>query len=598
MNLDSLFYQMKYKGVLSLKQTEKIIDQVIGQNHAKEIVKIAAKNRRNVLLIGSPGIGKSMLGKAYSELQPSYSTYDIIAKQNPDNPFRPKILLVKAGNAEPAIQDYAEQMSIKPWTQKLRSNIFYIIFSLILGKIMFFDGFNTTSILLLLLVLISFETWKAFQINQTTHGSPKDEFEILIKGGKSPFVDATGQADNGLFGDVLHDPYQSGNLAIPAHKRLIPGSVHRANGGTLYIDEIGTLKYSTQIKLLSVLQEKKLPISGNSEGSSSSAVRSDPIPCDFALVAAGNKETVNLLHPALRSRFQGYGYEVMLPNETKEIPNYHSGLLQFISQEIKKQKNQMEFSQDAVWALLDLSRILAETYGYVTLKFRELGGFIRRSVDLATNWGADSVGLNHIYVAFFISSLNQANDLLTMEIIKRFKSENSCSPAQFDEVCHEIFSELNTFENSTFYEFSSSPIPHINPADNLSPKISLSSVLKEIQDLNSDTEVETIIKEAMQELGEIDIFSFYRWFIHRLGKEKNVGRIFFLCSLNQGNVLTPILHTYKQLRQFRWIFHPNDLLFLPSIDLSYYHFTSQFKRVIQGQTLAELILNTYHFFND
>ncbi|NMC77537.1 MAG: hypothetical protein GYA60_09640, partial [Candidatus Methanofastidiosa archaeon] len=36
---------------------ENLIDQVIGQDHAVEIVKTAAKQRRNVLLIGEPGTG-------------------------------------------------------------------------------------------------------------------------------------------------------------------------------------------------------------------------------------------------------------------------------------------------------------------------------------------------------------------------------------------------------------------------------------------------------------------------------------------------------------------------------------------------------------
>ena len=38
-----------------------LIDQVIGHEESIETIKKAAKQRRNVLLIGDPGVGKSML---------------------------------------------------------------------------------------------------------------------------------------------------------------------------------------------------------------------------------------------------------------------------------------------------------------------------------------------------------------------------------------------------------------------------------------------------------------------------------------------------------------------------------------------------------
>jgi DNA-binding NtrC family response regulator len=58
------------------------------------------------------------------------------------------------------------------------------------------------------------------------------------------------------------------------------GLFEEANGGTLFLDEITTIPPSTQIKLLRVLQERKvLRVGGNK-----------PIPTDFRLVAATNED--------------------------------------------------------------------------------------------------------------------------------------------------------------------------------------------------------------------------------------------------------------------------------------------------------------------
>ena len=231
---------------------------------------------------------------------------------------------------------------------------------------------------------------------QTKSETPKVLVDNHQKG-KAPFWDATGSHAGALLGDVLHDPLQSGGLGTPAHERVVAGMIHKANHGVLFIDEISTLTPLMQQELLTSMQEGRYPITGQSERSSGAMVRTEAVPCQFVLVAAGNLETVSHMHPALRSRIRGYGYEIYVKESIADSEENRMQIARFVAQEVRKDTKIPHFSKEAVLAIVEEARKMSNRKGHLTLRLRELGGMIRAAGDLAREEKAKIVERVHVY---------------------------------------------------------------------------------------------------------------------------------------------------------------------------------------------------------
>jgi len=188
----------------------------------------------------------------------------------------------------------------------------------------------------------------------------------------------------------------SGGLGTPAHERVVAGMIHKSHMGVLFIDEIATLQPATQQEMLSALQERKFAITGQSERSAGAMVRTEPVPCDFVLLAAGNYETIKHMHPALRSRISGYGYEVYMKETIPDTEENRNKVAVFVAQEVVKDKKIPHFSNEAVEAIVEEARRRANRKGHLTLRLRELGGLIRAAGDLAVEEKAKLVMKKHI----------------------------------------------------------------------------------------------------------------------------------------------------------------------------------------------------------
>jgi Lon-like ATP-dependent protease len=395
------------------------IDRVIGQSQAVAMAKLAARQRRFLFLIGEPGTGKSLIGRAMAELLSARGPRDItVALPNPGDPMRPSIATMS--REEVVGRERAMSALAKGRLHTRR---------------MLWMAVMTAWVAVSYVVLRQQSLWRewfavtmtggfctvVWAMSQRGRSQPRPCLspKVLVPdSNETPFIDATGLTAGALFGDVRHDPYQSGGFETAPHLLIEPGAIHRAHGGILYIDEISTLSQDDQRLLLTAIQDKALPISGRSSGSSGSVVRTDPVPCDFILVAAGHEGDLDGILPALRSRMRGMGYEVrmasiMAANESEQLD-----ILRFIAQEVTSDGRIPHFDRSGISAVIQEAARMAEVEGgggqtmvastravthpngkVLTLRLRELGGLIRLAGDLAVQEASPLATERHVNLA-------------------------------------------------------------------------------------------------------------------------------------------------------------------------------------------------------
>ncbi|MFC1752738.1 S16 family serine protease, partial [Thermoproteota archaeon] len=133
--------------------------------------------------------------------------------------------------------------------------------------------------------------------------------------------------------------------------------------------------------------------------SAGAMVRTEAVPCDFVLVAAGNLETVKKMHPALRSRIRGYGYEIYMEDTMHDNAKNRYKIAVFVAQEIAKDEKIPPFSRNAVEVIIEEALRRANRKGHLTLRLRDLGGLVRAAGDLAVEKGEKVVKRAHVYGA-------------------------------------------------------------------------------------------------------------------------------------------------------------------------------------------------------
>ncbi|MBR9707043.1 MAG: AAA family ATPase, partial [Candidatus Diapherotrites archaeon] len=151
-------------------------------------------------------------------------------------------------------------------------------------------------------------------------------------------------------------------------------------------------------------------------------VHTEPIPCDFVLVASGNYDDLKKVHPALRSRIRGYGYEIYMNDDMDDTLENRNSLAVFVAQEVVKDGKIPHFSREAVEEVINEAKRRAAVKGKLTMKLRDLGGLVRSAGDLAKEANKKFVSPKDVNMALKYSrSLERQIADEVIEKIKKYR---------------------------------------------------------------------------------------------------------------------------------------------------------------------------------
>ncbi len=424
------------------------LKRVIGQDEAVRLARVAAKQRRHLLLVGPPGTGKSMIAQALALHLPPVDE-EIRIVHNPENPERP---LVEVKRREEVLQEQsrlagaegdlidpreapinvAERLGYKcvacgtyssptermcpkcnrPKTvaQTFAGNPFADLQAIVEATFAQMGGrdrvtttrqqFGKEEVVVYERAgeMIRILDQKALEKRRELEKeSPK---KVLVPITRNPFILATGASETELLGDVRHDPYGGHpQLGTQPYDRVVPGAIHEAHQGVLFIDEIPQLGH-LQRYILTAMQEKRFPISGRNPQSAGASVKVEAVPCDFIFVGACNIQDLPHILSPLRSRISGSGYEVLVETTMPDTEANRAKLAQFVAQEIAMDKRIPHASREAVQAVVEEARRRAKALDNkeraLTLRLRELGGLVRSAGDLAVSEGSPLIEADHV----------------------------------------------------------------------------------------------------------------------------------------------------------------------------------------------------------
>jgi len=345
------------------------IDQVIFQDKAKRAIRKIAQNRGHILMVGSPGTGKSMLANMFNEvLEKSLGDYlrprdAIIAYPGKDKnhvriayeePQKIEQLLENFNKTIDAARDAVDEFSLADQIQSARKAKRGLLWATVIGMaagIFYAPAFvavGLTGMGAIFMFMQENNHRAQEKIQRESNTDRRNVVKHLYDMVPDILCDPRKDKDlmarisepdaRNMKGGFRHDPYQSGNLETPCHKRAYLGA--HAKSPIIYIDELKTLiKVGYMAELLEIMQNKQYILEGGRNTGSGAADRSENhLKADNIIVSCCNHDTLQHLQQegegAFLSRIEDKGEIIRMENSVPETPETIRQVAQYVKQEI------------------------------------------------------------------------------------------------------------------------------------------------------------------------------------------------------------------------------------------------------------------------
>ncbi len=353
------------------------INRVIFQDRAKKAIRKIAQNKGHILMVGRPGTGKSMLANMFNKvLERSLGDYlrprdCIVAYPGKDrnhiriayeNPARMDKVLAELNTAIESARNSMDEFSLADQIRAARRVRIGLMLATGIGAaagVFFPPAFIAAGLAgmgSIFMYLQENNHRVQEKIQRETNAGTRNDVKYLQDQVPEILYDPRQDRDlmarvsepsaRNMKGGFRHDPYQSGNLHTPSHKRAYLGA--HAKSPIIYIDELKTLvKVGYMADLLEIMQNKRYILEGGKSTGSGAADRSeDHLKADNIIVACCNHDTLAYLQQegdgAFLSRIEDKGEVIQMESAVPETRENVRQVAQYVKQEINNLAREFE----------------------------------------------------------------------------------------------------------------------------------------------------------------------------------------------------------------------------------------------------------------
>ena len=178
---------------------------------------------------------------------------------------------------------------------------------------------------------------------------------------------------------------------------VVPGKIHKANKGVLFIDNINLLSLDEQKSLIKAMKDRRYPISGAITNGAlvGKQIETEPVPSDFILIASINPDELEYSYTPLMEEILSNGCKISISDDMDDNDENRRKFVQFIAQEVSKLAIP-DFDSSAIIVMLEESRRISGDQGKLSLKLKYISNIIETAGDIARTKKSEAVTLEDV----------------------------------------------------------------------------------------------------------------------------------------------------------------------------------------------------------